>query len=279
MTASTAAAASATGHWQTWPTEPLTLPLVLAIPLVAYGLGWWGLWRAGRAGPRPVLRLAAFALGVDVLVVALVSPLHHVADDYLLSAHMVQHMLIGDVAPLLLVLGVSGGLTAMVPAAALRLAGRPRTAFLGWVAVTGGWYVPPLYELALSDPVVHVTMQASIVWAGLAAWSHIAGIVPRPMSHARRAGFATGLMGCGLVVSETLFLSGPLYPRYADQPERLLGLTPVADQTKAALIMGSEGMITMVTAAALLMWVHVDRAVAERDVRESPPCAPPGSSP
>ena len=46
-----------------------------------------------------------------------------------------------------------------------------------------------------------------------------------------------------------------------------------------ALIMGSEGMITMLTAAALLMWAHVDRAAADRDVRESPPCAPPESSP
>jgi hypothetical protein len=43
--------------------------------------------------------------------------------------------------------------------------------------------------------------------------------------------------------------------------------------------MGSEGMITMLTAAALLMWAHVDRAVTGRDVTESPPCAPPESSP
>lgn len=273
-----AAAAGGTGHWEMWPAHPLVVPLILAVPVAAYLVGWWGLWRTGRAGTNAVPRLIAFALGIDVLVLALVSPLHHVANDYLLSAHMVQHMLIGDVAPVLLVLGVSGGLTAMVPAWALRLAGRPWMAFAGWVAVTGGWYVPALYERALSDPVVHWVMQSSIIWAGLAVWAHIVGIVPRRMSHARRAGFATGLMGCGLVISEVLFLNGPLYPRYADQADRLLGLTPVADQTKAALIMGSEGMITMITAAALLMWAHVDRAVEQADVTSSPPCAPPGSS-
>jgi hypothetical protein len=81
-----------------------------------------------------------------------------------------------------------------------------------------------------------------------------------------------------MALSQWLFLSGPLYDVYIDQPDRLLGLTPTADQMKAALIMGSEGMITMVTAAALLMWAHVDRVTAERDVRESPPCAPPESS-
>ena len=121
-------------------------------------------------------------------------------------------------------------------------------------------------------------MLASIVVGGLMAWAHIVGVVERPMSHARRAAFAIGLMGVGFVVSEVLFLSGPLYPVYADQPDRLFGLSPVADQTKAALIMGAEGMITMVTAAARLMWGHVDRLAAERDVASSARCAPPESS-
>ena len=65
------------------------------------------------------------------------------------------------------------------------------------------------------------------------------------MSPAGRAAFAVGLMVAGMVVSEWLFLSGPLYGVYIDQPDRLFGLSPIADQTKAALIMGSEGMITM----------------------------------
>jgi hypothetical protein len=82
-----------------------------------------------------------------------------------------------------------------------------------------------------------------------------------------------------MVVSEWLFLSGPLYGVYIDQPDRLFGLSPTADQVKAALIMGSEGMVTMLTAAALLMWAHVDRAADEADVASSPPCAPPSSSP
>lgn len=266
-----AAATGGTSHWDMWPSDPLVLPLILAVPVVAYAIGWWGLWRSGRAGTHAVLRLVAFAIGVDVLVLALVSPLHHVANHYLLSAHMIQHMLIGDVAPILIVLGVSGGLTAMVPRAVLHLAGRPWMAFLGWVAVNGVWYIPDLYELALSNLAVHVAMQTSIIWGGLAVWSHIVGIAPKKMSHATRAGFAFGLMACGTVIAEVLFVNGPSYGRYIDQIDRVWGLSPAADQAKAGLIMMTEGGITMVTAAALLMWAHVDRTVDGLEPADPPP--------
>ena len=96
---------------------------------------------------------------------------------------------------------------------------------------------------------------------------HILGILPRiRMSHARRAAYALGLLAVNMVVSEVLFLRGPLYSVYVEQPDRLLGLSPTADQTRAALIMTAEQMLTLLTAATLLLWTHVDRAVAE--VRE-----------
>ncbi|HMN98797.1 MAG TPA: cytochrome c oxidase assembly protein [Miltoncostaeaceae bacterium] len=263
------------GHWAMWPEQPLLVPRILGVRLAVYLAGWWRFVRSGR--PEP-LRLLAFVAGVNVLVLALASPLHHVASDYLFSAHMVQHVMVGDIAPLLLVLGVSGPLTAIVPGWLLRLAGPRWLAFVVWTAVTAGWYVPALFERALSTPWLHVLMQASVLFGGLMAWAHIVGIAPRRASAAGRAGFAFALMAAGMVVSQWLFLSGPLYDVYIDQPDRLLGLTPTADQTKAALIMGSEGMITMITAAALLMWAHVDRAAGQADVTSSPPCAPPGSS-
>ncbi|MGE0026500.1 MAG: cytochrome c oxidase assembly protein [Thermoleophilia bacterium] len=263
------------GHWAMWPEQPLLVPLILAVPLTFYLAGWWRAFRGGR--PEPA-RLVAFLAGINVLMLALGSPLHHVASHYLFSAHMVQHVMVGDIAPLLLVLGVSGPLTAMVPGWLLRLAGPRWLAFVVWTAVTAGWYAPAIFERALATPWLHVLMQASILFGGLMAWAHIVGIAPRRASPAARAAFAFGLMAAGMVVSEWLFLSGPLYDVYVNQPDRLMGLSPTADQTKAALIMGSEGMITMITAAALLMWAHVDRAVEQADVTSSPPCAPPGSS-
>ena len=68
-----------------------------------------------------------------------------------------------------------------------------------------------------------------------------------------------------MVVSEVLFLRDPLYAVYTEQPDRLLGLTPDADQMRAALIMASEQMLTLLTAAGLLLWAHVDRAAEVRE--------------
>ena len=75
-----------------------------------------------------------------------------------------------------------------------------------------------------------------MIVAGLAVWMHIVGILPRiRMSHARRAGYALGLLAVNMLVSEVLFLRDPLYSVYVEQSDRLLGLSPTADQTRAAL--------------------------------------------
>lgn len=267
-----------TGHWSVWSVDPLVLLAAGAVVLL-YALGWLRLRRRGRPDLAGVPRAACFALGIDILVVALISPLNHVGHEYLLSAHMTQHMLIGDVAPLLLVLGVSGPLSLFViprpalralarprPRAVLRLLGRPWVAFAAWSAVTAGWYVPAAYDFALGSTWGHYVMQLSIIATGLGVWAHIVGTVPHMrMSHARRAGYAVGLLAVGMIVSEVLFLRDPLYSVYVDQPDRLFGLSPAADQIRASLIMTAEQMITLLMAATLLMWTHVDRAVAERD--------------
>ena len=97
-----------------------------------------------------------------------------------------------------------------------------------------------------------------MIVAGLAVWMHILGILPRiRMGHARRAAYALGLLAVNMVVSEVLFLRDPLYSVYVEQSDRLLGLSPTADQTRAALIMTAEQMLTLLTAAALLVWTHV----------------------
>ena len=213
--------------WLTWSVEPL-VPLALAVVTLFYLSGWLRLRRRGRPELASVARLAAFLLGVQILNLALTSPLDHVADHYLLSVHMVQHVLIGDVAPILLTLGVMGPLALFViPRPILRASARPRVrtvlralgrpwvAFVAWSVVTCGWYVPAAYAFALSSGWGHWAMQLSIIVTGLGVWAHIIGIVPRMrMSHARRAAYAVGLLAVGMVVSEVLFLADPLYPLY-----------------------------------------------------------------
>ena len=99
-----------------------------------------------------------------------------------------------------------------------------------------------------------------MVLAGLLAWVTVMAAAPRRrMSPARRAGFAAGLFAVGLIVSQVLLLSGPLYGVYVEQPHRLLGLTPAADQARAALLMGTEQLMTFGLAVGVLLWSHVER--------------------
>lgn len=270
--------------WTVWSVNPL-VTLALALVTFLYLVGWWRLWGRAPLDLRNVAQALSFLLGINILNLALTSPLDHVAHHYLLSMHMVQHVLIGDVAPILLTLGVVGPLAAAVippplrraarrppVRAVLRVVLRPWFAFVAWSVVTCGWYIPAAYAFALDDPWGHVAMQTSIILTGLGVWAHIIGTVPGlRMSHARRAGYALGLLGVGMVLSEVLFLADPLYSAYIDQPQRLFGLSPTADQVRAALVMGSEQIITILLAATLLMWTHVDRVAAEMEAGAKAP--------
>src|SRR5215213_10030016 len=64
---------------------------------------------ADRGRPVPAWRVASFAAGLILIVAAMASPLAHISEELLL-AHMVQHLLVGDVAALLLVIGLTGPL-------------------------------------------------------------------------------------------------------------------------------------------------------------------------
>lgn len=273
--------------WTAWALDPLVV-VGLAAAALMYAAGWLRLRRR-----RPDLangwRAAAFAAGLLVVALALLSPLDHIGEEYLLSAHMTQHMLIGDLGPVLLTLGVMGPLALFVvprpalralarprPRAVLRVLGRPWLAFVAWCLVMFGWHVPAAYEYALGHRWAHDLEHLSMIAAGLAVWMHIVGNVPRiRMSHLRRAAYAFGLFAAGMVLSEIMFLRDPLYDVYLAQPERLLGLSPTADQTRAALIMASEQMLTLLTAAALLLWAHVNRATAEREREAAAEAAEP----
>ena len=223
--------------WTEWATRPAgAAGAGGARP--AYGAGWWRL-RNAAAASGPAARAASLP-GVDTLVLALVSPLHHLGMDYLLSAHMVQHMMVGDIAPLLLCLGVYGPMRFfVVPQPILRWAGGPRMragdpparapadGLLGVGRGDGGLVHPRrLRRRARSTRRCTTSCgsrSSSPAWpCGRTSWRW-----SRACDEPRQAG---GLRGGpavrGMIVSEFLFLNDPLYQVYVDQPDRLFGLRP-----------------------------------------------------
>jgi cytochrome c oxidase assembly factor CtaG len=242
----------------TAPPVPLAVAGVLALLFVQ---GLVRLRRRGRADYAGLGRAALFGSGLAIGVLAVVSPLDAVGEEYLLSGHMLQHVLVADLAPALIVCAIRGPLTFfLLPAGVLaplarmhplrtglRALLRPAVAVAVWSVVIGAWHVPALYEATLDDQVLHDLEHALFVLAGVLVWTQLID----PAGHRRlgrggRIALAVYLLAAGQVLSELFLFAGrPLYPTYAAQDERLLGLTPLTDQHYAGAVMMVEQVLTL----------------------------------
>ncbi len=156
----------------------------LALPLVAavmYGLRARTL--SARGAPVPRWRIAAFYGGVVLFAVALTPPLEHRAEE-LFVFHMIQHVLLGDLAPLLFVLGLTGPLLrpllALRPVAALKGLAHPLVALPLWTLNLYVWHVPYLYESAVRNDAVHALEHISFFTAGALMWAAVIEVLPGP---------------------------------------------------------------------------------------------------
>lgn len=251
-----------------WSVDPLVLAgAALAVALFAQG--FVRLRRRGRFDHAPWSRATLFCAAVVLGVLALVSPLDKVGEDYLLSGHMLQHLVIGDAVPALLLLALRGPLLFFViPAAVLVRAARmrplrralhllllPSVAFGLWVAAIAAWHVPVAYDWVLGNPVPHTFEHLTFFLAGLLVWAQLIDPARRgALSRGRRLGFAFALFVAGSMLGNVLIFSyRSLYPAYANQPERLFGLSPLADQDLAGLVMMGEQALTL----GLFAWLTV----------------------
>jgi cytochrome c oxidase assembly factor CtaG len=259
-----------------WLVEPLVLAAA-ALAIALFGQGFIRLRRRGRRDHATFGRAGLFLLGLSVMVAPLISPLDPIGDHYLLSAHMLQHLCIGDAGPALIVLSLRGPLVFFVlPRAMMRAVGRaawlrqaaawvvrPRVVLTVWALAYGGWHVPVAYDYAATHQWVHDGEHASFVLAGFLLWSLL--IDPaghRRFSRGRRLGVAAAVFAMGTVIADVLMFSfHPLYPLYALQPERLFSLSALRDQQLAGLLMTVEQIATLGTFAAVLL-VPVLRARA-----------------
>lgn len=266
----------ASGLESSWSLEPGPFA-VGAAAVVLYMQAFTRMRR--RAGSRHAdwRRAALFGGGVAVSLLALVSPVDTIGEDQLLSAHMLQHLLLGDVGPLLLVLGLRGPLTVFaVPAPLLRRVARgpvrsalgfllrPRVSFGLWIASLGAWHVPAAYDAAVAHPVLHVTEHACFALAGVLAWTQILDPARRGhLTPGQRAMFAFGMLVASSMLAEALVALHPLYPHYASVENRPFGWSAGEDQSHAALLMMGEQIATLATAMTFLVRAHVERVQAE----------------
>jgi cytochrome c oxidase assembly factor CtaG len=215
---------------------------------------------AAKGRPVPVWRQVCFASGLLLIAVALVSPIGHIAEE-LVIAHMVEHLLLGDIATLLLVLGLTGPLLQPVLAIKafdrLRILAHPLVAFPLWALNFYVWHIPVLYDAAYGAAPLHALEHSLFIFFGCLMWMPVFGPLPMPQwfTAAWKVGYVIAVRFAGAILGNVLMWSGTvLYPIYAPG-ERYWGITPLADQSTAGVVMMVEGTFL---ALGLLAWVFFE---------------------
>jgi putative membrane protein len=243
------------------PVDTILLPLVLLAYWVPYHRRARTLAREGR--PVPAWRQWCFAGGLMVLAVALSPPVGKLSDE-LFSAHMAEHLLIGDVAGLLLVLGFTGPLLAPLLRVKaidrLRVLTHPVVAVVIWSVNLYAWHTPFLYQAALRHDAIHVLEHAMFLGCSMAVWMALLGPFPKPawfQGAFAQLSYIVVVRLIGTVLANVFLWSGHLfYPFYLPGTAKW-GIAPLADQSTAgAVMMIEESLLTI----GLFCWLFLKMA-------------------
>ncbi len=243
-------------------------PLLLVAVAVGYARRSSTLARRGT--PVGLWRQISFAAGISVLMVADVPPISTVAEE-LVVGHMGQHLLIGDLAGLLIALGLTGPVLQPVLAirrlAWLRELGNPLVALPLWALNLYVWHLSVLYEGVLDSPALHFAQHACFFTFGLAMWLPLVGPLPKP------SWFGDGAMLAYIIVVRLLeavlanvfiWSGAVLYPAYAPG-ETEWEISPLADQGAAGnLMMIWTGAVTL----GLFTWLFLRAANRSAEKQE-----------
>jgi putative membrane protein len=208
-------------------------------------LGTLYVWRArALTSALPAGRALAFAAGLVVIAGALNGPLHDLADQYLFSAHMAQHLLLMLVAPPLLLAGLMPGMLAPLLrrpalAQALGVMSRPPIAFLLYNVALVAWHLPVAYGATLEHHPLHIVQHLTFMATAVLAWWPV--LSPEP--GLPRASYPAQLLYLVLlgvpmtaVAAMITLADEALYPFYATAP-RIAALSAVEDQRLGGLLM------------------------------------------
>jgi putative membrane protein len=235
-----------------WPLDP-TVYLGLVVVLLGYG--------ALARGRKP-FRFHGLFFGAGMLCVwlALETPIDTISDRYLDSIHMVQHVLLGVVAPPLFLLGLSPPMAAAVTRVpGVRALTEPIPAQVIAAAVMIGWHLPVLYEATLHSEPVHVVEHLMFIAGGLVLWWPVLAATSQQAAWVLGAGgklvyilvatFAQDAVALALQFSRV-----PFYEFYTHAPRLIPALDPLTDQTLAGSILMFAGKTSFVVAALVIFF-------------------------
>jgi putative membrane protein len=247
---------AAVDPWQLQADPEWAVAIVVAA--VDYALVVRTLGRRGE--PTPAWRKASFAAGLALIAIALLSPLEHVALTSLLSAHLLQNVILADWAPPLLVLGLTPAMLAAAETRGwVRAATAPPVALGVWLAAWYVLHIPPIYGYALQHRWALGLEHLAFLGSGLAFWWAV--ISPGRMRAPTRLFFLFGAFIAAAPVAFLLAFTQPIYDFYEDAP-KLWGLSALEDQQIGAIGMAVEQAIILFVACSLafVQWLDEDDA-------------------
>jgi cytochrome c oxidase assembly factor CtaG len=220
-----------------------------AFLVLALAAGCAYVWAARAARPSP-RRAAVFTLGIVLIAAALNSPLETIAAKRLLLVHLLQNALIADIAPLLVLLGLTPSMRAWLSAhGAGRL--RARYTLPAWLLAWYGTHIAGFYSWALETGWALNIEHAILIAGGLVFWWPI--VSGRLNPPAALAYLGAGFVGSSFLGLALTFASRPLYAFYETTP-RLWGLSPVRDQNLGGILMNAEQTVVFLIAIGWFVW-------------------------
>jgi putative membrane protein len=205
---------------------------------------------AGRNDPPPRWRATVFALGLFLVAASLNSPLETIAAHRLLLIHLLQNALVADLAPPLILLGLTRAMRGWLDARGLRHL-RARYTLLAWLAAWYGTHIAGFYDWALRTGWALSIEHALLILGGLLFWWPLVSgrLSPPPALAYLGSGFvASSFLGLALI-----FSSRPFYPFYEHAP-RLWGLSPTRDQNLGGIVMNGEQTLVFLIAIGWYVW-------------------------
>jgi putative membrane protein len=218
-------------------------------------------------------RQACFYSGFVMIAVALTS-LGGASQDLLL-AHMIEHLLLGDIAALLIVLGLTGPLLAPILLAdlrsvrlldRLRALSHPAVAFPLWTVDLYAWHLPVLYQAALRHSGIHALEHAMFLGFGVNMWMCLFGPLPTPawFGNLGKLVYIIAVRLAGTVLGNVFLWSGTVFYPFYISGDAHFHISPVADQNIAgAIMMVEESILTI----CLFCWLFL-RTAREGEERQ-----------
>jgi putative membrane protein len=230
-------------------------------------------WLARRAPDAQRKHTIYFLLGLFTLWIALETPIDTISDHYLDSVHMLQHVLLGFVAPPLLLLGLSVSMSdslARVPG--VRVATEPVQAQVIAAVVMIAWHLPPLYDTTLINESLHVLEHLMFIGSGLVLyWPMLdatsAAARWRMSPGAKLVYMLLATLPQDGVALALIFSRVPFYEYYTHVPRLIEGFTALVDQTIAGAVLMIVAKVPMGAAALVVFfrWFGAEQA-ADRGI-------------